>query len=332
MLKLRRAWRELFYIARKMSVWGALLQMLCLVELKIASRLKRRYSPRLHNAKNEWVQRFLRREFSTFIDDWNAQVLRIPTEVRESDVAPIWICWLQGEEYAPRRVANLIANVRRHAGGHPVKVVNRESILSAVELPAEVVGGLDRGDLRLQTFTDVARVWLLERYGGVWVDASVLLVSPIPECVFEEDMWTAKGIELCFPSAPGLVDIAVWQSYFVGSGRHGLTISFMRDFMAEYFSRYSGMIDYVLINHVAKIARDCIPAIASLADRVPRNNELCESLSQYMLKGGGASEEARRLYLEGDTFFYKLSWRDHYPFEGPDGRPTFAGKYLRDLL
>ncbi len=332
MSKLVRSLREVIYIARTMSVWGALLQVACIADAQFAACRHRQYSQRIHDAKNAWVQGFLRRRFATFIAEWEPEVSGARATDVEVNAAPIWVCWLQGEGNAPKRVVNLIENVKRHAGGHPVNVVDSESILSLVDVPEVVVEGFRNGDLRVQTFSDVARVWLLQKYGGVWLDASILLVRPIPEEVFQVDMWTAKNIQLDFPSAPGLVDIAVWQSYLVGSRRGGVAISFMRDFLAEYCGRYSGMIDYVLFNHVAKVARDCIPSIGDLADEVPSNNRLCESLSQYLLHGGVASDEARRMYLEGDDFFYKLSWREQYPLVGPDGTPTFAGEYLGKLL
>lgn len=332
MTRIRRAVEELSYIACNVSLPVAFLQFACLVDSLIAGFRGSGFSQKVHSAKNGAVQKFLRTEFSGVINEWSEESVVEDLCAYDASVAPIWICWLQGEENAPMRVRSLIARVRSLAGGHPVNVVDREEIESLVDLPEAVLDGLESGRLRPQTFADVARVWLLAKYGGIWLDASILLVKPIPERVFEEDMWTAKGIELCFPSAPGLVDIALWQSYFIGSRRSGVTVSFMYDFMTEYFSRYSGMIDYLLINHVAKIARDCVPAIAVLFDEVPQNNELCESLCQYMLNEGIASEETRRLYLEGDTFFYKLSWRADYSSVTSDGLPTFAGTYLRGLL
>lgn len=332
MQRVLRVLRELMYIARVMSVWGAFLQGACFVDAQIARVLHRGYSPRIHGAKNDWVQKFLRKEFAVFIDEWRPKSPPLATVTDAPGFAPIWICWLQGERKAPKRVAALIENVKCHAGAHAVRVVDMEEVQRLVNLPEVVTGGVKSGRLRVQTLADVARVWLLQEYGGVWLDASVLLVRQIPDQVFQRDMWTAKEIELCFPSAPGLVDISMWQSYFIGSRRGGLAISFMRDFLSEYFTRYSGLVDYVLINHVAKIARDRVSGVSKLFDEIPANNELCESLSQYMLRGGLASDEARSLYLEGDTVFYKLSWSAEYPFVDSDGRQTFAGTYLRGIL
>ncbi|PBB87459.1 MULTISPECIES: capsular polysaccharide synthesis protein [unclassified Mesorhizobium] len=90
----------------------------------------------------------------------------------------IWILWLQGIETAPPIVKACAASWQRLNRSWTVHVLTRESLTDFL---------LDVGDpnsiLSMQlsdaTYSDIVRIELLSRYGGVWVDATCYCLQPL---------------------------------------------------------------------------------------------------------------------------------------------------------
>lgn len=68
--------------------------------------------------------------------------------------------------------------IRRHSGGYEVRVLDERSVLDYIDLPDKV--------LRLEEIAhkaDYIRFHLLARYGGVWLDADVVLLRSIADAI-----------------------------------------------------------------------------------------------------------------------------------------------------
>lgn len=236
--------------------------------------------------------------------------------------------WLQGEEDAPAVAQACIARMRHFAGGHPVHVVDRAAVFELVDIPMSVYERFDRGLISAAHFSDIVRVWLLAKYGGVWLDSSVLMTKPLPSAVWESQSWSGRGLTSSFRREPVCVDICEWQSYFWRSGPGDQLAPFVKEFLEEYLDRYERFMDYLLLNHVAKIGRELVPAIAREHAAVPRNNALCEILGGKLEGGMTATRESRERFIDGGSFLYKLSNRASYPMKDEFGRPTLAAELL----
>lgn len=98
--------------------------------------------------------------FETFARQW------APPEKKEcSGPAPIWVCWLQGEEQAPKLVRRCIASIRKNANGHPVNLLTEENIGRYLSIPRGILQKYRHGRNRASPLCgycphDVAeRVW-----------------------------------------------------------------------------------------------------------------------------------------------------------------------------
>lgn len=80
-----------------------------------------------------------------------------------------------GRSRGPRLVAQCLQTWRDHNPGWDVQV------LDAATLPAEVTLDDLPDDISLQALSDVLRLRLLRRYGGVWVDATAYCVRPLDD-------------------------------------------------------------------------------------------------------------------------------------------------------
>lgn len=86
--------------------------------------------------------------------------------------------WYQGLRQSPPLVQICIQSWRRFNPDWEVIVLDRDSLTDWID-PEEVPD--NRRDLTLQNVSDLARLSLLRRYGGVWVDATVFCLRPLTD-------------------------------------------------------------------------------------------------------------------------------------------------------
>lgn len=93
----------------------------------------------------------------------------------------IWQYWAQGfEGELPEVVRTCLASVDRYKGDYELVRLSDETISEYVDLP-DFVWEKRRNGWSIAFFSDVLRLALLYVYGGVWLDATILLTEPIPD-------------------------------------------------------------------------------------------------------------------------------------------------------
>lgn len=106
-------------------------------------------------------------------------ILPIKTELVGKKI--IWQYWGQGLENLPKMVELCFSSVDTHAGEYQVIRITDENISEYITLPEFVTEKREKAVFRPVFFSDLLRVALLSAYGGVWLDASILLTDELPE-------------------------------------------------------------------------------------------------------------------------------------------------------
>ncbi|MCI2149112.1 capsular polysaccharide synthesis protein [Bifidobacterium crudilactis] len=310
---IRQKAHNLYYHSRQVSLWFYLLGRVTRVD-RYAHKITNTYCRhRIHRYRDGLFQRFLRREFGPFVDQWkDLEETAVP--FADPSTAPIWMFWLQGEKNAPPLIAALIANTKAHAGTHPVHVVSLDTINQYVEIDPQILKLYKQHKIGANVVANMLRFALLEEYGGCWLDATMLLTAPLPDEIFTRPFWNATGLNPATFFVPFCVDITVWESYFMAAQPHALLFKFLKAIYTEYFNRYDMVLEYLLINHFAKIAREDIPTISKEFNQLPPNNTECEMLRPRLIRA--PSTEYRNILdaLPADTYLFKLSHTEGDPY------------------
>jgi hypothetical protein len=95
----------------------------------------------------------------------------------------IWQYWGQGinEQELPEIVRICFDSVDKHKDDYQVIRLSDETIRDYIDLPAFVLQKKGNFGFNHTFFADLLRLALLNIYGGVWLDATILLTGPIPE-------------------------------------------------------------------------------------------------------------------------------------------------------
>ena len=91
----------------------------------------------------------------------------------------IWQYWAQGYDEVPPVVQECLDSVEEFAGDYTLVRLTDDNLSEDLDLPEFVQS--KRSLYSRAFFSDLLRVMLLSVYGGVWLDATILMTGNIPE-------------------------------------------------------------------------------------------------------------------------------------------------------
>lgn len=102
---------------------------------------------------------------------------------QQLDAKIIWQYWGQGEEGAelPAVLRRCFDSIERHKGDYQVIRLNDKTIGDYLDFPEFIWQNENELKFSRVFFSDLLRLALLHVYGGVWLDATVLLTAPLPD-------------------------------------------------------------------------------------------------------------------------------------------------------
>jgi len=171
--------------------------------------------------------------------------------VRSIQNKTIWLLWTQGFQNAPELVKLCLESWRRFNPNWDVRALDDNALKTLIDLPLLTA---DRRDITPQVFSDLARLSLLRRFGGVWTDATVFCCEPLDEWLepyAQEGFFAFRNpgrdrlMATWFLAAnadnqilTGLYRdyVALWEQNRFLSPRHGMA-RFSRRALSRFFSR-----------------------------------------------------------------------------------------------
>lgn len=118
------------------------------------------------------IEPYLAERYSPVANDSIYRVHDLRLELKRSNI--VWFCWLQGIEKAPLIVKACYKSLKRNLSDRKIKVIDNENWKEYVELPEYIVKKWEKGRIPAALFSDLLRLELLIKYGGTWIDSTVL--------------------------------------------------------------------------------------------------------------------------------------------------------------
>lgn len=228
----------------------------------------------------------------------------------------VWVMWMQGLDSAPEIVKLCVNSIKKNSGYSDVRVISDSNIGDYLDIPSEILEGLNSGRISRALYSDYIRFKVLSRYGGVWLDSTCFCSGPLPSSIEQLQWSSAKGIESFiydgFPSEE-FPYMDQWVSYFVSSTPNSLFSNFVSDALEYYMTAGFPLTDYFLVFYIAKIARENIQQIGNEFRDIAPNNTKCEQMWQYLDSVSddkvGIDKVQSWLRENDNTVIYKLSYR-----------------------
>lgn len=187
---------------------------------------------------------------------------------------PIWIFWWQGIDKMPEVVRICYNSVLENAGEHPVNVItedNYKEYLSKAFWLEDIISWLDKGHIGYAYFSDIVRCYLIYTYGGIWIDATVLLTDKIDNVVNNSFFATGRRVAKTKHEYKKLPSPAKgkWTGYFVFSCKGNPLFQFIDDVLISQIKRNGFNMEYLMIDYCFVTAYEIFSFVKEIQEKSP---------------------------------------------------------------
>ena len=264
--------------------------------------------------RHEEIKRYIKINFSSVLKKYKDDVY---PESQSFDNRMIWVCWLQGEANMPDIVRTCYNSVKANGNGREVVLITNENVEKYISIPKFIKDKVNNGKMSRTHLADYIRISLLKNYGGLWIDATVLVTDKINiDCKLPFFSIKQK------PDSIHFVSQYRWAVWILGCSPQIGKILFdcLENLFKAYLKKHSFFIDFFLFDYFLAVMYDEIPLVKQLVDNCPYNNPNAYELGALLNK---EFNEDAFLQLKKNNTFHKLSWKQPYFMHTADDKPTF---------
>ena len=251
---------------------------------------------------------------------------RLQTTIESQFQQCIWSAWLQGEDEAPEVIRLTLASIRKNAGGHRVIVLTNENIHDYIEVPTVILDKHRSGFIGNAHFADIVRMMILSKYGGLWLDATMLLHEPIDKSAFSRAFFSV-GFNKIEPSR--YVANNKWLVGVIGGSSNSPFLWVISEMLNAYWTEHNICIDYFVFDYLIAVLYEKDISFAHAVDTLPRMEFYTNSLRK-IINTSIHDAQLNDFMCKGQIYY--LSYRYDYLKQLEDGSETVYGYLYHSLL
>ena len=314
--RIKRRWdivaKDFYIDIKNFPISLAFIRLMC--NLPVRSKFLKFINSKFYKVKHKIIMKYLSDKYSYVIDKYRDKLE--PSNI-DNSCKNIWICWWQGEEKTPLLVQRCIKSIRKNNKDCKITIITKYNYSEYIEIPRYILDKVEKGILSITYLSDVIRSCLLSKYGGLWLDATIFCTKPIPNDVFERELFTCKSnIE-----DTNYISKYRWTTFIFASKKNSVLFSFLRDFFFEYCKNDTYIIDYLLIDYVIALAYENIKCVKENIDKIPITNVYRDNL--VLLMNNAYDEDIFKKIINSNPYLFKLTMKERFYDLTEDGKKTF---------
>lgn len=236
----------------------------------------------------------------------------------------VWVLWWQGKNDMPPIVKICFNSLQKNIKDIPLVLITKENFYKYVDLPKYITEKIKK-DISITHLSDILRFALLSKYGGLWIDATVLLTKNITDIniMFELDTFTAKISNMNKKSFNIAYDR--WTGFLMANNIYNnFLFDCGKSLFFQFWKKHSILIDYFLIDYFINILYKNNLFVQNMIDKIPINNTNIFVLNNLLNKN--LNMDTYDKLIEQNNF-HKLSWKEYINY---DAKNTYY-QYLKSL-
>lgn len=272
------------------------------------------------------VEPFLIQKYGSMVQEFKK--FNSSRELKHEHPKVIWWCWLQGIEATPPIVmacynslmrefkGSRVQDVQGLSDGYEIKVVDVENWKEYVELPDYIEKKWKKKQIPPALFSDLLRLELLIKYGGTWIDSTVLCTgfkefeslssssgSTSSPSVQEFKKYLEAKLFLFQYTQQGSIPVSI-SNWFISVCSNNEVLIVLRDMLYAYWKDYDCVLDYYIFHlFFAMISKEYPEQIAAMPYGQSQN-------SLVLLHHWGEKFEQKKWdKLTSQVCFHKLAFR-----------------------
>lgn len=214
----------------------------------------------------------------------------------------VWICWFQGMENAPALVQKCFESIKTNLTDCEIVLITLENLEQYVQFPDYIIEKWKAGAITHTHLTDLLRLELLIKYGGMWLDATVFCSeerSRIPNYFFDSNLFFYQCLK---PGRDGHCQYI--SSWLMSAKTNNRVLMATRELCYEYWKKNNSMDDYFLLHDFFSIVLDHY--LEEWKAVIPRDNAAPHVL---LLRLFDKYDESLWLAAKAQTPFHKMTYK-----------------------
>lgn len=252
----------------------------------------------IHSIRYKKIETFLLNNNKELIEKYKNKSV-VTTSNNEKKV--IWVMWWQGIQNAPKIVKICVNSILNNNPNKKVIILDENNYSKYVDIPQNILTKVYSGKLSITNLSDLIRLKVLSKYGGMWFDSTIYLNKPINDLFDKYPFFSIKTDHKKWSVSKGL-----WTTFLMGCDKNNILFAFSDEVMTNYLQKYDYIIGYFLIDAIISLAYNNIPLCRIEIDKVPENNnEIYDFQKQINKRYVGniptvSKMSARASYIEQD--------------------------------
>lgn len=236
----------------------------------------------------------------------------------------IWALWWQGNQ-SKFPAIDYCCKKNQNTKGFEFNLITKDNVSEYIDLN-DIMPLIEQGIIKVQFLSDIIRMRLLKKYGGIWADASLFTLK---DDYYEELTNTYSFYTLKIPTIEKWMNVseAKWCASFWATQENNPFFSYMDEAFTFFIKKHKELIDYYQIDFTAMSGYLNIPFIKKLIDKVPPSNP------DFYWLGGRINRpfnQQRWNELKSKNDILRLTWRISPTSLNKNGKLTYWG-YLNKL-
>jgi len=199
-------------------------------------------------------------------DDMEAQnklvVSQLSSDQMSTCVAPLWQYWHQGKENAPELIQKCFESVQKFENDKKIVVLSFDTVKDYVDVPQKYYDLVNSKKIPIAIFSDIVRLYLLEKYGGLWIDSTILLTDKIPQEVWNSDFCVFQKDQQTDPQENRM------SCYFIRAKKGSPNLSAIKKSIENYWENNDFLINYFMFEHISTMLSEK-PELKSEWEKMP---------------------------------------------------------------
>lgn len=239
---------------------------------------------------------------------------KIPNSIRTCNISKsnenmnvaknIWIFWWQGIENAPEVVKICVERIKKLNNNCKIIILSKDNYDEYVNLNENIINKFKNKKIGIAHFSDIVRVNLLAKYGGLWMDATMYETLEIPEEIFNLNFWSIKSNN----RKTKFVSKNRWTTYCIYMKKNNILANFLVNAFNEYYEKNDKVCHYLFFDYLIDIAYNESKDIKEMIDNCPINNNECENLRKHLNEKNNDFIQ-KMLENNTETFLFKLTYK-----------------------
>lgn len=189
--------------------------------------------------KGNWAKFYLRKYVVKGCKDFNKTL----SLKGRGDMPTIWQYWESKDGIVPPLVQACLNSVDKFKGNRKRIILTYDKLKDYIDLPQNIYELKENGKMNLAHFVDIVRTALLIKYGGVWIDSTVLLTEELPDFV-ESDLFFFQNDEKVD------LDGLCGTNYFIAAQPDNIILKQTLASMLAYWKENRFLVNYFTHMHI----------------------------------------------------------------------------------